>query len=71
MPELAYGSTTVSLSISMTILIGWGTYFRAGHSNRIFHQIDWAVLSELQLWLRRTPMHLTVCEEALDLSVPV
>ena len=30
-----------------------------------------AVLSELQLWLRRTPMHLTVCEEALDLSVPV
>ena len=35
------------------ILNGWCTYFRAGNSNRIFHQIDWAVLSELQLWLRR------------------
>jgi hypothetical protein len=32
---------------------GWCTYFRAGNSNRILHQIDWAVLSELQLWLRR------------------
>src|SRR5229473_2562937 len=35
------------------ILNGWCTYFRAGNRNRIFHQIDWAVLSELQLWLRR------------------
>src|SRR6266852_4035670 len=35
------------------VLNGWCTYFRAGNSNRIFHQIDWAVLSELQLWLRR------------------
>jgi RNA-directed DNA polymerase len=35
------------------ILNGWCTYFRVGNSNRIFHQIDWAVLSELQLWLRR------------------
>ena len=35
------------------VLNGWCTYFRVGNSNRIFHQIDWAVLSELQLWLRR------------------
>jgi hypothetical protein len=35
------------------ILNGWCTYSRAGNSNRIFHQIDWAVLSELQLWLGR------------------
>jgi hypothetical protein len=35
------------------ILNGWCTYFRVGNSNRIFHQIDWAVLSELQLWLQR------------------
>ena len=35
------------------ILNGWCTYFRVGNSNRIFHLIDWAVLSELQLWLRR------------------
>jgi hypothetical protein len=35
------------------ILIGWCTCFRAGYSNRIFHRIDWAALSELQLWLRR------------------
>jgi RNA-directed DNA polymerase len=34
-------------------LNGWCTYFRVGNSNRIFHKIDWAVLSELQLWLRR------------------
>jgi len=34
-------------------LNGWCTYFRVGNSNRIFHQIDWAVQSELQLWLRR------------------
>jgi len=35
------------------ILNGWCTYFRVGNSNRIFHKIDWAVQSELQLWLRR------------------
>lgn len=35
------------------ILNGWCTYFRVGNSNRVFHKIDWAVLSELQLWLRR------------------
>ena len=35
------------------VLNGWCTYFRAGNSNRVFHAIDWAVLSELQLWLRR------------------
>jgi RNA-directed DNA polymerase len=35
------------------VLNGWCTYFRVGNSNRIFHQVDWAVLSELQLWLRR------------------
>jgi RNA-directed DNA polymerase len=34
-------------------LNGWCTYFRVGNSNRVFHKIDWAVLSELQLWLRR------------------
>ncbi|MCP5110709.1 MAG: hypothetical protein GY953_07740 [bacterium] len=35
------------------ILIGWCTYFRVGNSNRTFHEVDWAVRSELQLWLRR------------------
>jgi hypothetical protein len=35
------------------VLNGWCSYYRVGNSNRIFHQIDWAVLSELQLWLRR------------------
>jgi RNA-directed DNA polymerase len=35
------------------VLNGWCTYFRAGNSNRVFHKVDWAVLSELQLWLRR------------------
>ena len=35
------------------ILNGWCTYFRVGNSNRVFHEIDWAVQSELQLWLRR------------------
>ena len=34
-------------------LNGWCTYYRVGNSNRIFHKIDWAVMSELQLWLRR------------------
>jgi group II intron reverse transcriptase/maturase len=35
------------------ILNGWCTYFRVGNSNRTFHKVDWAVRSELQLWLRR------------------
>lgn len=35
------------------ILNGWCTYFRVGNSNRVFHKVDWAVRSELQLWLRR------------------
>jgi group II intron reverse transcriptase/maturase len=35
------------------VLIGWCTYFRVGNSNRVFHVVDWAVRSELQLWLRR------------------
>ena len=35
------------------VLIGWCTYFRVGHSNRVFHTVDWTVRQELQLWLRR------------------
>jgi RNA-directed DNA polymerase len=35
------------------VLWGWCTYFRVGHSNRVFHSIDWAVRQEIQLWLRR------------------
>lgn len=35
------------------ILIGWCTYFRVGNSNRVFHKVDWAIRSEIQLWLRR------------------
>ena len=35
------------------ILNGWCTYFRVGNSNRTFHKVDWAVRSELHLWLRR------------------
>jgi len=35
------------------VLIGWCTYFRVGHSNRVFHKVDWMIRSELQLWLRR------------------
>lgn len=35
------------------ILIGWCTYFRVGHSSRVFHKVDWQVRSEVQLWLRR------------------
>src|SRR5260370_13493332 len=35
------------------VLNGWCTYFRVGNSNRAFHQVDWAVGSELQLCLRR------------------
>ena len=35
------------------VLNGWCTYFRVGNSNRVFHEVDWAVRSEVQLWLRR------------------
>ena len=35
------------------VLTGWCTYFRVGHSNRVFHKIDWLVRQEVQLWLRR------------------
>jgi group II intron reverse transcriptase/maturase len=35
------------------VLNGWCTYFRIGNSNRVFHEVDWAVRSELQIWLRR------------------
>jgi RNA-directed DNA polymerase len=35
------------------VLNGWCTYFRVGNSNRVFHKVDWAVRSEVQLWLRR------------------
>ncbi len=35
------------------VIIGWCTYFRVGNSNRTFHKIDWAIRSEIQLWLRR------------------
>jgi Group II intron, maturase-specific domain len=35
------------------VLNGWCTYFRAGNRNRVFHEVDWAVRSEMQLWLRR------------------
>jgi len=37
------------------VLNGWCTYFRVGNSNWTFHKVDWAVRSELQLWLR--PKH--------------
>ena len=35
------------------VLNGWCTYFRVGNSNQVFHEVDWVVRSELQLWLRR------------------
>ncbi len=35
------------------VLWGWCTYFRVGHSNRVFHKVDWAIRRELQIWLRR------------------
>ena len=35
------------------VLTGWCTYFRAGNSNRVFHEVDWRVQSEMHLWLRR------------------
>ena len=54
------------------ILNGWCTYFRVGNSNRIFHKIDWAVLSELQLWLRRKHQcSWRSARKRLGLSVPV
>jgi RNA-directed DNA polymerase len=44
---------TVVIQKLNPILNGWCTYFRVGNSNRVFHEIDWAVRSEVQLWLRR------------------
>jgi RNA-directed DNA polymerase len=35
------------------ILNGWCTYFRVGHSNRVFHKVDWQVRGQVQIWLRR------------------
>lgn len=35
------------------VLTGWCTYFRIGNSNKVFHKVDYAARSELQLWLRR------------------
>jgi hypothetical protein len=35
------------------ILNGWCTHFRVGNNNKTSHKVDWAVRSELQLWLRR------------------
>lgn len=35
------------------VLIGWCTYFRVGHSNRVFHWVDWQVREQIYLWLRR------------------
>ena len=35
------------------VLIGWCTYFRVGHSNRVFHKVDAMVREQVQLWLRR------------------
>ena len=46
------GSTAVIRKLN-PVLNGWCTYFRVGNSNRTFHKVDWAVRSELQLWLRR------------------
>ena len=35
------------------VLNGWCTYFRSATAIGTFHKVDWAVRSELQLWLRR------------------
>jgi hypothetical protein len=40
-------------TLGRPILNGWCTYFRVGNTNWTFHKVDWAVRSELQLWLRR------------------
>ncbi len=47
------GQVGVMIQKLNPILNGWCTYFRVGNSNRTFHKVDWAVRSELQLWLRR------------------
>lgn len=47
------GQVSVVIQRLNPILNGWCTYFRVGNSNRTFHKVDWAVRSELQLWLRR------------------
>ena len=47
------GSVGMVIERLNPILNGWCTYFRVGNSNRTFHKVDWAVRSELQLWLRR------------------
>jgi len=47
------GQVSVVIQKLNPILHGWCTYFRVGNSNRTFHKVDWAVRSELQLWLRR------------------
>jgi RNA-directed DNA polymerase len=47
------GQIGVAIQKLNPILNGWCTYFRVGNSNRTFHKVDWAVRSELQLWLRR------------------
>src|SRR5579863_6191061 len=49
----SYGQVGVVIQKLNPILNGWCTYFRIGNSNRTFHKVDWAVRSELQLWLRR------------------
>ena len=53
------------------VLNGWCTYFRVGNSNRTFHKVDWAVRSELQLWLRRKHQcRLADCSETMGISLP-
>lgn len=50
------------------ILNGRCTYFRAGNSNRIFHQIDWALLERVAVMApTQTPTQLAVGSEALEL----
>jgi group II intron reverse transcriptase/maturase len=34
------------------VLNGWCTYYRVGHSNRVFHKVDWIARQQVQLWLR-------------------
>ena len=47
------GRVDVVIQKLNSVLNGWCTYFRVGNSNWTFHKVDWAVRSELQLWLRR------------------
>jgi RNA-directed DNA polymerase len=46
-------SLTVVIEKLNPVLNGWCTYFRVGHSNRIFHKVDWMAREAIQLWLRR------------------